>query len=246
MLAVAWRRKKNPTVFLPVQSRSKKKWMGRLRIRLICLPGKEMKGIDKNSLILVNFHDFIGACSDLYWKRSVRESALHTKYRSETNWTQIVRCDSNIDPRTRIGDLGSVRIKLEWLEMGEVAPGKRKGGHPAHEGKSLCVIRLCIVLWDKRVNARNCNIEWGSRLSWFKDTQQYKEFDGLEFGSWPWKSSKIRQQCYRSESFARITDIHMSGLAIWRTTFQSWSRVYLWLPLHQAHQQLQHHYRRKV
>ena len=29
--------------------------------------------------------------------------------------------------------------------------------------------------------------------------------------SWPWKSSRIRQLCCRSESFARITDIHMSG-----------------------------------
>ena len=52
------------------------------------------------------------ACSELSWKRLVRESALHTKYRSETNCTEIDRCDSNIDPRTRIGDLGSVGIKL--------------------------------------------------------------------------------------------------------------------------------------
>ena len=29
--------------------------------------------------------------------------------------------------------------------MGEVALGKRRGGHPAREGKSLCVLRLCIV-----------------------------------------------------------------------------------------------------
>ena len=31
-----------------------------------------------------------------------------------------------------------------------------------------------------------------------------------------------------------------------RNTFRSWSRVYLRLPLHRAHQQLQHHYCRKV
>ena len=29
--------------------------------------------------------------------------------------------------------------------MGEVAPGKRQGCHPAHEGKSSCNLRLCIV-----------------------------------------------------------------------------------------------------
>ena len=29
--------------------------------------------------------------------------------------------------------------------------------------------------------------------------------------SWQWKFSKIRQQCYRLESFTRITDIHMCG-----------------------------------
>ena len=72
------------------------------------------------------------------------------------------------------------------------------------------------------------------------------------------KSSNILQQCHRSESFARITDIHVGGPlvrkpkvvfghdAIRRTTFRSWSWVYLRLHRHRAHQQLQHHYRRKV
>ena len=75
------------------------------------------------------------------------------------------------------------------------------------------------------------------------------------------KSSKIHQQCYRSESFARITDIHMSGpvvknhvsfkmvfglIVIRRTTFRSWSWVCLRLSPHQAHPQLQRHHRRKV
>ena len=54
---------------------------------------------------------------------------------------------------------------------------------------------------------------------------------------WPWKSSRIRQQSYRSESFAMKTDIHMSGSTVKnhislktvfeynvtrRTSFQSW------------------------
>ena len=51
MLAVAWRRKETAIFFLPFQSRSKKKVDERLRIILNRLPDKEMKGIDKSSLI---------------------------------------------------------------------------------------------------------------------------------------------------------------------------------------------------
>ena len=94
---------------------------------------------------LVNIDDFIHACSDPSWEELFREFARHTKLRSKTNCTETVRCDSNTDPRTRFGDLGSVRVKLDWLEIGEVAPGTRQGGHPAHEGKSLCILRLSIV-----------------------------------------------------------------------------------------------------
>ena len=32
--------------------------------------------------------------------------------------------------------------------MGEVALGKRQAGHPAHEGESSCIFRLCIVRWE--------------------------------------------------------------------------------------------------
>ena len=81
--------------------------------------------------------------------------------------------------------------------------------------------------------------------------------------SWPEKSSRIPEQCYRLESFARITDIHMSGpvvknhvslkmvfgyTAMRKTTFQSWSQGYRRLLLRQARleQHLQHHHRRTV
>ena len=82
--------------------------------------------------------------------------------------------------------------------------------------------------------------------------------------SWPWKSSRIRQQCCRSEGFVReIADIHMSGPVvrnhvssnmvfgfnvIRKTTYRSWSQSHQRLLLRQAHlvQHLQHHYRRNV
>ena len=78
-----------------------------------------------------------------------------------------------------------------------------------------------------------------------------------------WKSLRIRQQCYRLESFAKITDIHKCGpvvknhvsqkmvfgyLAIRRTSFRSRSQGYRRLVLRQARleQHLQHHHRRQV
>ena len=39
--------------------------------------------------------------------------------------------------------------------------------------------------------------------------QQFTSKNSIFFSQW--NSSKIRQQCCRAESFARITDIHMSG-----------------------------------
>ena len=62
--------------------------------------------------------------------------------------------------------------------------------------------------------------------------------------SWQWKSSRIRQQSYRSESFAMNTDILTSGSTVknhtsfkkvfgysatWRTSFRSWFLVCQWV-----------------
>ena len=103
------------------------------------------------------------------------------------------------------------------------------------------------------------NRQWRSADAWRGNSLRQRTRYFLS----QWNSSKIRQQCCRLESFARITDIHMSGPTvnnhvslttvlgynvIRKTTYRSWSRVY-WRTLpRQARlvQHLQHHYRRKV
>ena len=62
--------------------------------------------------------------------------------------------------------------------MGEVASGKRQGGHPAHEGKHLCVLSVLCV--RKFHDYPQSNIEWEGGLSWSKNSQQYQELDGLD------------------------------------------------------------------
>ena len=63
-------------------------------------------------------HDFFNACSYLSWKRLHRECALRQKYRSKINRTEILRWDSKVDSRTKVGDIGSVRIALVEFYMG--------------------------------------------------------------------------------------------------------------------------------
>ena len=60
----------------------------------------------------------------------------------------------------RLFDVTQTLIREQELEISGVSEfswsdskweklhfGNRQGGHPAHEGKSLCVLRLCIVCW---------------------------------------------------------------------------------------------------
>ena len=102
----------------------------RLRVALNRPPDDKMEGVDKNSLIRRMF-----MTSSMH--------ARHPKYRSKTNCTEIVRCDSNIDSRTRFGDLGSVKIKLGYFEMGEAVPGRRPGGD---QGRFMYSLTLYCVL----------------------------------------------------------------------------------------------------
>ena len=62
--------------------------------------------------------DFFDVSNYLSWKRLLRESALRHKYRSQTNCTEFVRRASKVGSRTIIGDIGSVRITLEWFLHG--------------------------------------------------------------------------------------------------------------------------------
>ena len=52
-----------------------------------------------------------------------------------------------IHSRTKIGDIGSVRIELGNFNMGEAGPDGRRRGDQAHEGESLCILRFCTVRW---------------------------------------------------------------------------------------------------
>ena len=111
-------------------------------------PGDELEEFEKAFSHLVNMHDFDDVRSYLSWNRLLRESALRRKYGSETKCAEFVRCDSKIDSRTKIGDIGSVRIELEKFYMGDAVPGARRRGDQAHEGKSSRILRLCVVPWE--------------------------------------------------------------------------------------------------
>ena len=55
----------------------------------------------------------------------------------------------------KCGPRGVSEISWSDSKWGEVGPGKWQGGHPAHEGNSLCILRLSNVCGDKRINTRN-------------------------------------------------------------------------------------------
>ena len=149
----------------------------RLRTILNRLPGDEMEAGDKLSY-LGNVHDFINARSDLSWKRLLREPSFGPKYRSETNCTEIVRCDSKINSRTIVGDLGSVRIEFGYFYLGDAVSGERRGGDEAHEGSS-CILGFCIMCW-KSTRIPQSIIDWENKLEWFQSTNQYRELDGID------------------------------------------------------------------
>ena len=130
-------------------------------------PGDKMEGIGHSSFV---------------WRKFMTLSLhavifLGTDSSENLHSTEVVRCDSNIDPRTRFGDLGSVRIKLDYFKLGEAAFGKPQGGHPAHEGKKfMCSLTMHCVLSEYL----SSNIYWENRLSWFQSTPQYRELDGID------------------------------------------------------------------
>ena len=101
----------------------------------------------------VNIHDVIHARSHLSWKRLLRESALRQKYREEANCAEIVRCDSEIDSRTKFGDLGSVRIKLVNFHMGKAVPGERQRSNQAHEGERFMYSQTLYCAPEKWTNS---------------------------------------------------------------------------------------------
>ena len=96
-----------------------------------------------------------------------------------TNCTEIVRRDSKTDPRTKIGDIGSVRVEFEKFYMklslvnDEEVLKLMKGKAYILSDSVLCVGKMREFL--------HTNEHWEHRLSWFKGTQQYRgELDGID------------------------------------------------------------------
>ena len=109
------------------------------------------------SLLLGEFWSLHQWTHLFFWEKITRrictpsETQIRSQlYRNCLMW--IVRCDPEIDSRTKFGHLRSVRIKLVNFFMGKAVPGEWRRGNQAHEGKSLRILRLCIVCWkDVRV-----------------------------------------------------------------------------------------------
>ena len=82
------------------------------------LPGDEMERIDKHSVLWEMFMTSSMHAAIFLGKGYSRESALCPKYRSEAICSEVVLCESTIDSRTKVGDLGSVRIELVNFQLG--------------------------------------------------------------------------------------------------------------------------------
>ena len=177
-LTSIWRGKKN-AIFLfatSISFRKKSEWVMASNIK------SSPSGWDGRNWQtfsnLEDVHEFINARSYLSWKRLLRESAFCPKYRPETNCAEVVRCDSTINLLTKVGDLGSVRMELGKFYMGEAVPGGRRRGDQTHEGKSVCQTLYCAL--ERCANSPESNAEWERRISWFKDTNECRELDGID------------------------------------------------------------------
>ena len=73
--------------------------------------------------------------------RSVRNTE------KKPNFQMLFDVTQKIHSRTKIGDIGSVRIELANFYMGEAGLGGRRRGDQAHEGESLRILRFCPVRW---------------------------------------------------------------------------------------------------
>ena len=106
------------------------------------------------------------------WQRLLRQSELHQK-KWETHCEEIVRRVSKNDSRTRIVLLRSVTNQLENFSMNKTVPGERRRSNQSHEGKSLCILRVCIVSW------KSSGIPWIKRWMGEKTTM-VQELEGIQ------------------------------------------------------------------
>ena len=93
--------------------------------------------------------------------------------------------------------------------MGEVTFGKRQGGFHAHEGKSLCILRLCIVWW-KDARFPESNDEW-------KPIHVVSEHTARHILGWSrWGISTVRVEKYSQDTtHCRSSERSKSGWEKW-------------------------------
>ena len=159
--------------------------------------------------------DLFNACSDLSWKRLLRESALRQKYRKETKYTDVVRCDSKIRSRSKIGGIGSVRIELANSYMGEAGLGGRRRGDQAHEGGKFTYSQILYCALEEYTNSPNPMQNENVEFRGLKDTYQCRELDGIhgEPVEFEWKK---RISVKESLAHFRISD---KSVFQWSSTF---------------------------
>ena len=63
--------------------------------------------------------------------------------------------------------------------MGKAVPGERRRSNQIFDGKSLGILRVCIVSW-KATPFPQSNVDWENKLVWFEDFYQYWELDRID------------------------------------------------------------------
>ena len=87
------------------RSSSKNKWMREREPSWIVLQEMNWEKL-QDMLLIGDFFDLFNVRSYHSWKRLLRESALRQKCRKETHSTEVVRRDSKVGSRTKIGNIG--------------------------------------------------------------------------------------------------------------------------------------------
>ena len=149
----------------------------RLRAMLNRLPRDEMEGIDKKFSHIGRFMiSSVQAAIGKEYSENLR-SIRNTDQKPTVQ--KIVLRDSNMDSRTKFGDLASVRIEFGISNWEKLFLAKDVVVIKAHEGEGLCILWLCIVRWKMSEYPQSDN-DWENTLLWFKITEQYKKLDGID------------------------------------------------------------------
>ena len=87
-------------------------------------------------------------CSRFSWKSLFGQLAFdHRNTAEKPTVKNLFEVSQKIDSRTKVGNLRSVRNKLSNFPMRKAVPGEQRRNNQSLEGKSLCILRLCVVSW---------------------------------------------------------------------------------------------------